>query len=237
MAACIAPYAYAADSEGESERLLQVRIPGAATIDRTIQAANPELLAQYIISLYRFGVWFAISLSIFMIMFGGFQWLVSGGSPDRIGRAKGYISNALIGLILALASYIILETINPQLVNLEIPVVTLADQYSGLTAEWVECCNETTDQQVRKPPESTKSCQEYAEFLGSKITGWTECPDLSNVCCTCTGGSASTGGTDCYKNLLPAVCNNKWADTMRYDSCTSAGAACERLSQCRNIFD
>jgi len=56
-------------------------------------------------------------LAVLMIAYGGVVWLFSGGASDKIGHAKELITGAIIGLVLALGSYFILNTINPKLVN------------------------------------------------------------------------------------------------------------------------
>jgi len=53
-----------------------------------------------------------------MIMVGGFLWLMSGGSSNRVSKAKEFITNALMGLLLALFSYMLLYTVNPRLTAL-----------------------------------------------------------------------------------------------------------------------
>ncbi len=73
-------------------------------------------LGQYINAIFRYGVGLAAILTVVMIMVGGFIWLTSGGSPDKVGRAKEYITSSIVGLLLALFSYVILYTINPRLV-------------------------------------------------------------------------------------------------------------------------
>ena len=76
-------------------------------------------IGEYIGALYRYGVGLAVILAVIMIMLGGFMWLMSAGSPDKVGRAKEYITGALTGMFLALFSFLILYTINPRLVSLE----------------------------------------------------------------------------------------------------------------------
>ena len=76
-------------------------------------------ISQYVVAVYRYGVGLAAILAAIMIMVGGFLWLTSGGSPDRVGKAKEFITGSLTGLLLALFSYLILYTINPRLVALE----------------------------------------------------------------------------------------------------------------------
>ncbi|MSU55484.1 MAG: hypothetical protein EXS46_03030 [Candidatus Taylorbacteria bacterium] len=73
----------------------------------------------YLTGMFKVGVAAAGILAFLMIVWGGFTYL----STDAItGKEEGKerIQRALGGLILALASYIILYTINPQLVNLDL---------------------------------------------------------------------------------------------------------------------
>lgn len=55
--------------------------------------------------------WFSIvvgAISIIMIVYGGFRYITSGGSSDRVGNAKNTIIYAIIGLIIvALAQLIV----------------------------------------------------------------------------------------------------------------------------------
>ncbi|MFO7628356.1 MAG: hypothetical protein R6W06_02335, partial [Prochlorococcaceae cyanobacterium] len=81
-------------------------------------------IGQYIGALYRYGVGIAGVLAVLMMMIGGFIWLLSGGSPDKVGQGKDFIISALSGLLLALFSFMILYTINPRLVAMD-PVTVL----------------------------------------------------------------------------------------------------------------
>src|SRR3989338_6315349 len=88
-----------------------------------LQAKGMECLSipwigQYVSALYQYSVGIAAILAMVMIMVGGFLWLTSAGSPDRVGKAKEFITSAIMGLALALFSFVILYTINPRLVNL-----------------------------------------------------------------------------------------------------------------------
>lgn len=59
----------------------------------------------------------AAILAVVMIVFAGFQWVTAYGNSSRIEDARGRIFNAIIGLILAFAAWLVLNTINPALVN------------------------------------------------------------------------------------------------------------------------
>lgn len=59
--------------------------------------------------------------AFFMIAAGGFRYLTSLGNPAKMADAKDQVFNAITGLVLLLASFLILNTINPQLVKLTEP--------------------------------------------------------------------------------------------------------------------
>lgn len=42
-----------------------------------------------------------------LMIYGGFLWMTAGGEADKVKKAKGIIINAVIGLIIVLASYAI----------------------------------------------------------------------------------------------------------------------------------
>lgn len=83
-------------------------------------------LAEYFSMLYKYLISIAGVLAGIMIVIAGFEWLVAAGDASKIKHAKERISNALIGLILALGSYTILYLVNPDLVTfkaLKVPYV------------------------------------------------------------------------------------------------------------------
>ncbi len=61
---------------------------------------------------------YLLGIAIFvMIFFGGVKWFFSQGNPSQITEAQGIIKNAVIGAILLLSAYLILYTVNPDLIN------------------------------------------------------------------------------------------------------------------------
>lgn len=93
-------------------------VPGNAPITRTNFIAYLQWLFPFMLSL-------AGILAVVMIIIGGFQYMTSAGSTDSIGRAKDRITNAILGLLLAAASWVILNTINPDLVRFRLDIATL----------------------------------------------------------------------------------------------------------------
>jgi len=53
-----------------------------------------------------------------VLIYGGIRYLTSVGSPSAIADAKDQIFSAFLGLIILLFSYLILNTLNPQLITL-----------------------------------------------------------------------------------------------------------------------
>jgi hypothetical protein len=58
-----------------------------------------------------------------MLVWGGITWMSSAGSPTAISDAKERIKSALLGLLLVLASFLILQVVNPELTVLKIPTL------------------------------------------------------------------------------------------------------------------
>ncbi|MFA6050485.1 MAG: pilin [Candidatus Paceibacterota bacterium] len=74
-------------------------------------------LGPYMKKLYNFLIGAAAALAVIMVIWGGVEYMTT----DAIGHqeeGKQKIQNAILGLLLALSSYIILQTINRDLLNL-----------------------------------------------------------------------------------------------------------------------
>ncbi len=74
-------------------------------------------IGQYISGIYQYAISIAGILAAVVLMAGGVLWLVSGGDSGRISKAKEMIIGSVSGLVILMASYIILYQINPNLVR------------------------------------------------------------------------------------------------------------------------
>jgi len=101
-----------------TEPKLQINIPTLqfSKIFRQGQLIDVPWLAEYISGIYKYAVGLISFVAIIMIMVGGIIWLTAGTS-NRINTAKEMILGAFSGLILALGSYLVLYSINPDLVS------------------------------------------------------------------------------------------------------------------------
>lgn len=79
--------------------------------------------AGYIPGLFRLMISIATGLAVLMLIYAGIKY-ISTDSFSGTEEAKGIISNALYGLLLAIAAWLIVYTIDPNLIsfNLSIPV-------------------------------------------------------------------------------------------------------------------
>ncbi len=85
-------------------------------------------LGNYIRRLYTYLIGISGVVAGLIIVWAGVTWLTSGGNPEHISSAKQKMGNAFVGLFLILGSYVILQTVNPALINLRVPPVKLARQ-------------------------------------------------------------------------------------------------------------
>ncbi len=99
----------------------QVRLEtGLPTIPATGLTRGQEL-PSYINYLFIFGLGLIAFLALGQMMLGGIQYILAASNAADKLKAKETIQQALLGLGLLLVSYLLLRTINPDLVNLRNP--------------------------------------------------------------------------------------------------------------------
>lgn len=92
--------------------------------------------------LYEWGVALG-GLAVFIVLvWAGFQYLTSTGDPTKMKDAMSRIKSAVLGLVLLLASVLILNTINPALTTLQPLSLNLEELQGGLSCQGDEDCGE-----------------------------------------------------------------------------------------------
>lgn len=127
-------------------------------------AEGAATFPQYVSGIYKFALWAVGIAAMFMLTIGGFMYMTSAGNTAALGRAKEVIKDSIIGLVLALFAWLILNIINPDLVkvNLEkfsqvggtVPPATpqvkaVLDGTNALPI-WAASCTKATVEQVNK---------------------------------------------------------------------------------------
>jgi len=92
-----------------------VTIPGFPTTAKV----NGRTAGDYIRALYVYFIGTVGVFAVAMIMYAGFLWITAAGNSTRVTQAKEQMNGAVIGLILALTSFLLLQMINPDLVKLK----------------------------------------------------------------------------------------------------------------------
>lgn len=112
-----------------------------ATADLVFNPQVPGFIARYVFrdnstrpiadtikTIFEYGIKVVGLMALIAIMVGGFIWLSAGGNSQKVTEAKQWISSSLVGLLLLLFSYTILNTINPNLVNLKLSTIKKLDR-------------------------------------------------------------------------------------------------------------
>lgn len=142
-------------------------------------------LPSYIQAVLNATMMIIVISAVFMISVGGFLYLTSAGNTSRAGQAKGIITDAIFGLILALVAYLVLYIINPDLLTLRI---------NSLSPSSIPASSSPTG--VAVPTKSTSSGETYTHAdataalsaKGIMVTSSGSCSDPTNKACTSLEG-------------------------------------------------
>jgi len=99
---------------------LNIEIPGLAFSKVSVDGEQVDFpwLAQYLASLYRYIIGASVVAAAVMVVFGGFKYILSSTSPSVSG-AKETITDAIAGLLLVLAAYLIISIVAPNAMSLK----------------------------------------------------------------------------------------------------------------------
>ncbi len=131
-------------------------------------------VAEYVVALYRYAIGILVTLGTVMVVVAGFQYLTARGNASVIQAARGRILNALIGIGIALGSYLILAAINPELVNfrnIRVNLIQTVDVESVLRTT-----SEATGSDSPTNPECDPSSGGYAPGASGSSAGGGSCP-------------------------------------------------------------
>lgn len=127
-------------------------------------------LEGYISALYQYLIAISGILAGIMIVWAGVKWLMSAGNAEMISDAKHKIGGAIIGLILVVMSYVLLQTINPALVTLKLPDIKLSRRLDAMFGN--SCTFQSNIQcgKLQKCADNTEACGGAA--VGECIGQW-----------------------------------------------------------------
>lgn len=120
-----------------------------------------DLLPSYVGAFYQYGLTIVSILATVILMAGGIIWLTSAGNDSKVTQAKEMIFGSLAGVFLLFSSYLILETINPELVKLK---GIESEKLDEVVLDYV-CCQATSSA-------STMLGNDCHDMGGKRMTGY-----------------------------------------------------------------
>ena len=95
---------------------ISLPIPGMSGLSPT---STPP--GQWVSKIYNFALMIGGVLAFGAVVYGGILYAASGGNPSKQSEGREWITSALLGILLLGGAYLILYTVNPDLVNLNLP--------------------------------------------------------------------------------------------------------------------
>ena len=86
---------------------------------------NAGSLEKFLQNLFKFGLGVAGFLAVVFLIWGSIEYMLYPSNLTQEKKAKEKIWNAIFGLILILATYLILYNINPDLVRIRLPEIVI----------------------------------------------------------------------------------------------------------------
>lgn len=91
---------------------------------------NVANFGDYLKRVYEIGIMVTITLAVLYLVIGGFGYMTSSTSITNKEGAKSKMTNALLGLLLALLSYVILNTISPQFTKFSLNISEVGKKFN-----------------------------------------------------------------------------------------------------------
>lgn len=200
---------------GDAKFTPQVPIPGI-NYDSLMSEKSTKPIGEYVKAIYKYLIGIVGIIAVVVMMFGGLRWITAAGSAEGISEAKAWIGASLTGLVLVLGSYMILKTVNPDLVNLKTSPVKTVEAPPKNALTWTEiekkCIEECKSGSFQYDPRSNlcncygkgthKECQITYGTYGSRtencivvpFPGTNTCTDDQSCmrkygCCRCLWGT------------------------------------------------
>ncbi|MFA6131927.1 MAG: pilin [Patescibacteria group bacterium] len=164
---------------------LGVSLPIAGRITASVTG-----LGDYVDKTYKFLLSIATIFAVLMLMVGGLQYVSSPGGGE-ISKAKERITKALTGLVLLMCAALILFTVNPQLIKLEMPqipkmqgVMFISDSTSceSIQAKGIYTLEPTTGKCGSTVSKLVKENGKDVPEAEQKTCHWNTCPETYQKC-------------------------------------------------------
>lgn len=102
-----------------AQRQLEVQYPRieGVEIPMTVKTSLPA----YILYIFYFSLAISGFIAFAVFVYGGFSYLTSAGAPGVMSDARGRMLSSILGMVILFSAFLILNTLNPQLITLNAP--------------------------------------------------------------------------------------------------------------------
>jgi hypothetical protein len=147
-------------------------------------------IGSYLLYIYKFGLAASVFLAIVMIIWGGFEYILS-ATPFGKSDGKGKIEQAIFGLVMVLVSYLILQTIDPRLVYVDskLPIIKVngeqidktVENFQEKLANELKLVNIENQSKFKTINENIKSIEQRKAELDQKVKSGEITPDEARL--------------------------------------------------------
>lgn len=155
-----------------------------------------------ILAIYKFGIWTVGIAGLFMLVIGGFWYMTSAGNNATAETAKKIIWDSLLGIAAALAAYLIMYVINPDLTNISINFVKVS---TSTTTSTTSTTSTTTPGGAAGGTDATVRAQLLAAGISVNKSN---CPTPADTNCTSLDGIPTSTITNIIKLKNACVASN-----------------------------
>lgn len=187
-------------------------------------AGEVKTFPDYITGLYNFALAFVIIAALLMITVGGFYYIISAGNQAQAGTAKKIITDAFIGLAVVFVTWLVLNTINPDLLSTT-PDMSELRATPGFSQEATKSIVGPTGTGNAASNHATpKTITSVVGTDGRKYASEQECREANNPTCKSTQDYFKDNQQYLQQTLPDG--STRYIEAQNADACTESGAIC-----------
>ncbi|MDD5431347.1 MAG: thioredoxin domain-containing protein, partial [Candidatus Pacebacteria bacterium] len=143
-------------------------------------------ITEYVKYVFNFAIAITGIIALISLIIGGVRFLTSIGEPAKISEAKSQITSAAFGIILLLGSFILLNVINPKIIDFQEP--TLPEIPAGQTLSAPPVLRQYTEDLMIRVKEFAKELSNVPDPIRStaksigNLTAKCDCQNAEPVC-------------------------------------------------------
>jgi len=121
--------------------------------------------AEFVMYFFNLGIAIGAFIAVVIIIMAGIEWMTSDGNPSKIESAKDKIKNTLLGVVVLVGCYLILDAINPSLKNIKINKLYCSQGIAVMAKSSVNGVEKTAQTCVTKTTSTLKDIGEIVSTL------------------------------------------------------------------------